>query len=290
VTLLASGNPTLTPGRWYITPVNVSSVESLFTLNLTITQAGTITQPGDNAYRNPARSGHGLYLAKAPGVWAAAWYTYEADGKPVWYLANAAAPGANDGVWTAPLQRFGWNGATSGNGSLANTVGKAILTFDGSGGFTYSWLLNGEYGSEPFSTVAPISCVQQNSAQRSISGAWYAPDNSGWGLFTFGFASGSGFIDANAVYVYDDLGNPRWLLGSGDMNAAELPLLQYSGFCPSCAFSAVTSVNVGSMQRNYPSSTSATHVISAPAYQNGIPGGWSINKNTTKLTRDVPCL
>ncbi len=290
VTLLASGNPALTPGRWYITPVNVSSTEARFSIDLSIVQSGTVTQPGDNAYRNPARSGHGLYLAKAQGVWAAAWYTYAVDGKPVWYLASAAAPTATDSVWSAPLLRFGWNGVTSGNGSLANTVGKVILTFDGSGGFTYSWLLDGEYGSEPFSTVAPISCVQQNGAQRSISGAWYAPDNSGWGLFTFGFANGSGFIDANAVYVYDDLGNPRWLLGSGDMNAAELPLLQYSGFCPSCAFSAVTSVNVGSMRRTYPSNTSATHVITAPTYQNGIPGGWSVNKNTTKLTRDVPCL
>jgi subtilisin family serine protease len=290
ITLLAGSPPTLTAGRWYITPVNVGATETTFTLTASMLQSGAILQPGDNAYRNPARSGHGLYLAKADGVWAAAWYTYEADGKPVWYLANAGAPAANDGVWTAPLLRFGWNGATSGNGSLANTVGKVILTFDGSGGFTYSWLLNGEYGSEPFSTVAPISCVQQNSAQRSISGAWYAPDNSGWGLFTFGFASGSNFFDANAVYVYDDLGNPRWLLGSGDMNAEQVPLLQYTGFCPTCAFSAVTSVNVGSMQRTYPGNTSATHVITAPAYQNGIPGGWSVNKNTSKLTRDVPCL
>lgn len=289
VTLVANGTPALTPGRWYITPVNVSASEALFSLELSIAQSGAIVQPGDNAYRNPARSGHGLYLAKAQGVWAAAWYTYEADGRPIWYLASAAAPNAGDGVWSAPLLRFGWNGATSGNGSLANTVGKVILTFDGSGGFTYSWLLNGEFGSEPFSTVAPISCVQQAGAQRSISGAWYAPDNSGWGLFTFGFAAGNAFFDANAVYVYDDLGNPRWLIGSGDMGNASVPLLQYSGFCPTCAFSPVTSSITGSMQRQYPSSTSATHVISAPTYQNGIPGGWNVNKATTKLTRDVPC-
>ncbi|MDZ4811725.1 MAG: S8 family serine peptidase [Pseudomonadota bacterium] len=289
ITLNTSGTPALTPGRWYVTPVNAGGGDATVTLTANLIQSGTITQPGDNAYRNPARSGHGLYLAKAAGVWAAAWHTYEADGKPVWYLASAAAPAPNDGVWTAPLLRFGWNGTTTGNGSLANTVGKMMLTFDGSGGFTYSWLLNGEFGSEPFSTVAPISCVQQSAAQRSISGAWYAPDNGGWGLFVFGFASGTSFFDANAVYVYDDLGNPRWLLGSGDMNAAEVSLLQYTGFCPTCAFSAVTSAPVGSMQRSYSTNSTAIHVLSAPNYANGVPGGWNVNKSTTKLTREVPC-
>ncbi len=289
ITLNASGTPALTPGRWYVTPVNAGGSDATVTLTANLVQSGAIIQPGDNAYRNPARSGHGLYLAKAAGVWAAAWYTYEADGKPVWYLASAAPPGPNEGAWTAPLLRFGWNGTTTGNGSLANTVGKMMLTFDGSGGFTYSWLLNGEFGSEPFSTVAPISCVQQSAAQRSISGAWYAPDNGGWGLFVFGFASGTSFFDANAVYVYDDLGNPRWLLGSGDMNTAQVPLLQYAGFCPTCAFSAVTSAPVGFMQRIYSSNTTATHVLSAPNYVNGVPGGWNVNKSTTKLTREVPC-
>ncbi len=282
-------------GRFYITPVNKGDSETSFTLTAELLLASDIAPilgapepPGENAYRNPARSGHGVYLAKAEGVWALTWYTYEADGKPVWYLASGPQPVPGQRVWSAPLLRYGWNGATSGNGSLANTVGKVFLTFDETGGFTYSWLLDGEYGSEPFSTVAPISCVQQNGAQRSVSGAWYVPSNSGWGLFVFGFAGGSNFFDASAVYVYDDMGNPRWLLGSANSSDSSVPLLQYSGFCPTCAFVAATSTSAGSMLRSYSNNNEAVQSVSA-SFVNGVPGGWSSSRGTAKLTRDVPC-
>ncbi len=288
VVLLFSGSPGLPAGRWYVTPVNSGSSSTEFTLSASMSSTGAIPQPGDNAYRNPARSGHGVYLAKADSVWVATWYTYEANGAPVWYLASGAPPGPNDGVWSAPLLRFGWNGTTVGNGSFANTVGKVILTFDGSGGFTYSWLLNGEYGSEPMSTIAALGCPGSGAGQRSISGAWYAPDNGGWGLFLFAFPSGNDFIDANAIYVYDDLGNPRWLLAGGLISEPQLTVQQYTGFCPTCAFAPVSPTAVGTLGRTYATSATGTHTISAN-FVNQIPGGWNAAKNTFKLTRDIPC-
>jgi len=287
-TLIFPGTPGLPTGRWYVTPVNAGTTSADFSLTVNMVMNSATVQPGDNAYRNPARSGHGVYLAKADSVWVATWYTYEADGKPIWYLASAPPPAVNDGVWSAPLLRFGWNGATVGNGSLANTVGKVILTFDGLGGFTYSWQLDGEFGSEPMSTVAPLACLRDGAAKRSVSGAWYAPDNGGWGLFLFTFPSGDDFIDANAIYVYDDLGNPRWLLASGLISTPTLSAQQFSGFCPTCTFASVTSVSAGTMTRAYASSTTATHGVDA-SYLNGLPGGWSVLKNTAKLTREIPC-
>lgn len=288
-TLLFSGSPGLPTGRWYVTPVNAGSTAADFTLTANMTMASASVQPADNAYRNPARSGHGVFLSKAEGVWIVTWYTYEADGKPTWYFASGAPPAATDGVWSAPLLRFGWNGAIAGNGTLANTVGKAMLTFDGSGGFTYSWLLNGEYGSEPMSIIATPTCLPTGGTAPSISGGWYAPDFSGWGLFLFTFPSGNDVIDFNTAYVYDEQGNPRWLLASGLTRDTPLTMQQYRGFCPSCAFAPVTSAPVGTLTRSYASNAAGTHAINVLRYLDGIAGGWVVNKSTQKLTRDLAC-
>lgn len=277
--------PTLTPGRWYITPVNVGGTPVTFTLSVSLVTSGAIDQPAANAWFNPDRDGHGIFLAKTDSAWVLAWYTFEADGKPTWYLASAPAPAPNAGSWSAPLGRFTWNGASVGTGSFGNAVGKVMLSFDGSG-FSYSWLLFGEYGSEPFRAIGPTACAQDGAVLRSISGGWFDPNNPGWGLFAQSFING---IDANALYLFDDRGEPRWLFGTGSFpGAAEMAVFQISGFCPNCAFQPTVATQVGTLTRSYDSNQSGRHNIQAD-FVAGVPGAWHLDKPVSKITGDQAC-
>jgi len=277
--------PTLSPGRWYLTPVNAGGTPVSFTLSASLVSSGAIAQPAANAWFNPDRDGHGIFLAKTDSAWVLSWYTFEADGKPTWYLASAPAPAPDAGSWSAPLGRFTWNGVASGTGSFGNAVGKVMLSFDGSG-FSYSWLLFGEYGSEPFRAIGPTACAQDGAVLRSISGGWFDPNNPGWGLFAQSFING---IDANALYLFDQVGEPRWLFGSGSFpGPAEIPVFQISGFCPTCAFIPTQATQVGTLTRSYTSNQSGRHTIQA-SFVTGVPGTWNLDKPVAKLTGDMDC-
>ncbi|MGD9583034.1 MAG: S8 family serine peptidase [Lysobacterales bacterium] len=278
--------PTLSPGRWYVTPVNAGGTPVTFTLSVSLQTSGAIVQPAANAWFNPDRDGHGIFLAKTDSAWVLAWYTFETDGKPTWYLASAPAPAAEAGSWSAPLARFTWNGVETGTGSFGNAVGKVMLSFDRSDGFSYSWLLFGEYGSEPFRAIGPTACAQDGAVLRSISGGWFDPNNPGWGLFAQSFING---IDANALYLFDQRGEPRWLFGSGSFpGAAELPVFQINGFCPTCTFAPTTATQVGTLTRSYDSNQTGRHNIQA-TFVNGVPGAWQLDKPVSKITADQAC-
>lgn len=274
--------PTLTPGRWYITPVNTGSSAATFTLTSRIDSGSASVKPVMQGYFNPNRSGHGMFLSQAASVWALVWYTYLEDGTPTWYLAAAPAPAANDGSWRANLLRYTWNGT-----AVPYTVGEVVLTFQSATSFTYSWLLDGRYGSEPFQTGSGASCPLVGGAPTSYSGAWANPGESGWGFSITAVAS----AEADAAYLFDAQGVARWLLGvsTSPGSAVTIPLLQHQGFCPTCAFSAVTTNQVGTLSRNYTNKSSGTVTLNA-TWVGGVPGTWSrSNAPQSKITVDMPC-
>ncbi|HET9485265.1 MAG TPA: S8 family serine peptidase, partial [Xanthomonadales bacterium] len=50
----------LTPGRWFVTPVNAGSTDARFTLAVEMTESGNPPPLSDNGYYNVARAGHGV--------------------------------------------------------------------------------------------------------------------------------------------------------------------------------------------------------------------------------------
>ena len=275
--------PTLTPGRWYITPVNSGSAAATFTLTSKLDFGTGAVRPAMQTYRNPNRSGHGMFLSQVANVWALVWYTYLEDGTPTWYYAGGNAPAANEGTWRVPLTRYTWNGTP-----VFSTVGEVILTFDTATSFTFSWLLNGQYGSEPFSILAPLSCPQNNGAPAQWSGAWYQPGNGGWGFSVTAVSA----ADAEAVYIFDALGEPRWLLGSiaPAASTVTIPLSQYTGFCPNCARTAnPTTTPAGTMTRRYTNNGNGSLDINVD-FAGSIPGTWvRTNSTQAKITPDIAC-
>jgi len=275
--------PTLTPGRWYVTPVNASAATATFTLTSSMDFAAGSVRPVMQSYYNPTRSGHGMFLSQVGNIWALVWYTYLEDGTPVWYYAQADGPTGNDGVWRVPLTRYTWNGSQP----YFDTVGEIILTFNTASSFTFSWLVNGQYGSEPFQTVSALSCPNIGGSPGLYSGGWYQPGNGGWGFSVNALS----VADAEAAYIFDATGAPRWLLGATAPPGASvtIPLLQYTGFCPSCARNAApTTVLAGAMTRTYATSSTGTLDINVD-YADPVPGTWIKAGVQGKLTPDMSC-
>jgi len=270
----------LTPGRYFITPVNSGTTEARVFVDLIGEFSSSIVQPAANGYFNPARSGHGVFLAKTPQVWALAWYTFDSANKPIWYTAQGAAAAAGDGIWEAPLFRSTWNGTRD----QPVQVGRVILTFDGTGSFTYSWYLDGRWGSEPFVAIGAPQCANGNF---SVGGGWLRPDQSGWGSYFLNF---TGNFEAEAIYVYDDNGVPRWVIGDGTFGTTlQKNLFQVSGFCPTCTAVATTRTQVGTASRTLNSTTAGTF-SSNITFADGLVGNWVQNNvSWAKLTPDLSC-
>ncbi len=92
---------------------------------------------------NPAENGWGISLTQQFGIIFAAWYTYDAAGKPVWYVApncpvtGSACTGALYQVTGGEALTAVWNGT-----SPATQVGSVTFTFSNASNGTMSYTLN----------------------------------------------------------------------------------------------------------------------------------------------------
>lgn len=187
-------------------------------------------RPRVGAWHNPARSGQGIDLQAIPGGLALAWYTYDADGRPTWYLGVGALQG---GTWRAPLQRFVWDGQRA----LGSEVGQVELVFGSEDRAELRWQLGTRTGVEP---------IEHFQAGRSIetqfpTAVWYAPASPGWGYSV----THQGDVLAVAAFVFDRAGQPTWALGVGNASANELPMLGFRApqGCPGCGGTTAPSSN-----------------------------------------------
>ena len=272
---------TLTPGRWYLTPVNAGSAMASVRLAARVTTSGALPLPADNAYYDPARSGHGVFLGQGAGQWVAYWYTYLQDGTPAWYLAQAPLPAPDAAGWRAALSRFTWNGTAA----VGSVVGEVIVAPGVDGGFQWSWRLDGAWGSEPLLPIAPPACPQSTGGPVDYSGAWYAPALPGYGYSVLTLPG----TEVQVAYLYDGAGAPRWLLGSNSpFGSGEFRLDQYRGFCPNCAFVATTASAAGRVGRSYAAPAQGSATLEANLLA-PLAGAWQATHATARLTRDLPC-
>jgi hypothetical protein len=272
--------PNLSAGRWYVTPVNSGGAIADVAISATLTSAGPAPSTNDALYYDPQRSGHGVFLSSGSGQWVVVWYTYLEDGTPAWYLAQGAAPGANQLAWTAPLQRFTWDGTRT----QGTEVGYATVVRTDADKMTFDWYLNGSYGSEPMQRIfGPPGCASIGGGSVDTSGLWYAPAHSGFGYNVLSFPN----TELEVNYLYDAIGTPRWLLGQNG-GGTDFPLSQYSGFCPVCAFQQVQNQAAGTLLRTYVDERSGHAKVDA-TFKAPLPGSWHVDDATLKITRDNAC-
>lgn len=275
-------------GRYYIVATNTGTTRANVGFAVQVAYGAgseqTTSTPVPGVYYNAQRSGHGFFLSQASGQQIVDWYTYLEDGTPTWYGAQANAPAANAAfqTWTAPLYRAAWDGAAHS----IKQVGDVILTPIAANQTVFSWHLDGLAGSEIFSQLGAGACPTVGSAATNLNGAWYAPTQSGYGMDVLALPS----QEFDAFYFYDSLGIPRWGLGQGAPFASNMTLnaTQSSGFCPACAFKAITTQPLGSLMVNFANGATGTYAtdftLKAP-----LTGTWNISLPINRLTGSPVC-
>ncbi len=292
----ASGNETitlsgasLTPGRWYVTPVNTTGAAVTATVKANITAQGSPPSFLSGQYVNAARNGHGMFVdfggpVGNPDQWFTLWYTYLEDGTPTWYFTQAPVPGAN-GIWRADLYRVVWNGSATS----ATDVGELIITETGPTTITASYNVDGKTGSETMDRVGGGSCPTFNAQNLDVSGHWYSPDKSGFG-YSFIATGGASPQEVMIPYIYDGLGFPRWIYGQKAYDSAEsnISFQWVSGFCPTCTAVSLSGTAAGTGTRTL-ATNNITNMSVNSTLTGLLSGTWTENRPVAQLSQRKNC-
>jgi hypothetical protein len=184
----------------------------------TLVTAAAPASPGalSGLWYDGAESGWGIYFAQRRNILFAAWYTYDASGKPRWYVSSSCA--MPDGVT-----------GTSGtcNGTLFEVAGPVFfgVAFDPSrehvtnAGTLQVAFTDANHASMTYTvagqtrTVPITRQVFQTSAVPpavDFTDLWYNAAESGWGM-AMSHQFGIIFL---AWFVYDANGAPVWYVAS----------------------------------------------------------------------------
>lgn len=177
------------------------------------------TQPNlTGLWAAPGEDGWGLSLAHQGEVLFPAWYTFDASGRPAWYLVSGAAR-QSDGSYLGDLYRFNGTPFAQINGSTANqpgsVVGNARFTLLDNGRLRFAYTLDGVSQTRTVDRLAagPVpSCLFTSGSRagaRNHSDIWWNPGESGWGL---NLTESEGRIFA-AWYTYAADSQPMWVTG-----------------------------------------------------------------------------
>jgi para-nitrobenzyl esterase len=192
-------------------------------------------QPG--LWYDRYRNGHGLDLHRAGPLLFGTFYTFTGTGASEWLWLqseNVDAPSSEltrfrqtpGGVIGSPAGQLSLTPASSCADGFPREGATALLRMRFSiGNYAADWCL------EPLLPPA-------GPAIDVVSGIWYAPDDSGWGLSTHAFPGAGGVSQQfRLLYAYDGAGDPRWsfAIDTGDaLTQAQtwyLPYVECTG-CP----------------------------------------------------------
>jgi subtilisin family serine protease len=269
----------LRPGRWFLTPTNRGPGLATLTLSVVVDTAGTPPRLRDNLFVNPERTNTGWFLNRAGDLLALAWYTYDDQRRPTWYFA--VGPGANAPIWRQTLLRY-----TRGvEADVGRPVGEVVLTRVGPDRLNVGWRLDGRWGSEPLFELAQPSCQAINGLTADFTGNWYQVTERGFGLNTFTMSG----VEAYVPYLYDARGNPRWVIALANLpNNGVIPMLQFDGQCPSCAYAPGTGRAAGTLTRSF-SSVRAGQGRFQIQLLAPLSGGAVTEAPIARLTDDLAC-
>lgn len=179
-------------------------------------------RPNVGAWYDPSKSGQGFDIQMMGNTLSLAWYTYDADGRATWYLATGALQGVG---FSAPLQRFTWNGSTA---TSAN-AGEARLVFSAADRAQLQWRLGSQGGTLDLQHFQTADSVETQFP----TAVWGAQGKPGWGFSI----TRQGSIQAVTAFVFDKAGNPTWVTGTGAATAKQFSMLRLSApnACPGCS-------------------------------------------------------
>jgi hypothetical protein len=171
-----------------------------------------------------------------------------------------------------------------GGSGFLTIVGEATATPTAPDAFTFTYTLDGQVGSEAFSEFGR-GCPTIAGAPADISQHYFDPLRSGSG-YTVQVMTRPGPYEFHAMFVYDAMGVPRFLVAENPPEAAPTSTLgvdQLQGFCPLCErLGPPTRSRVGTFARTLEGGRLARVTVDV-AFAAGVPGGWRVTDNLIML-------
>lgn len=194
------------------------------------------------------REGHGLDLHRFGDVFFGTFYTFDQTGKVQWLwiqTTDGPAPRSTLGRFTR-----GSNGVVSGRevgeirftpvtacpDGFAREGARALVRLD--------FVLDGRAATWCIEPLLPPS----PPAMAVTNGAWYAPDDSGWGLMSHAYALPDGSTQAfRILYFHDQSGQPRWAYSYASGLQLEQEAVFYTPYveCTDCPISLILTTRIG---------------------------------------------
>lgn len=243
-----------------------------------------------------ARSGHGLDVHVAGSTLFAVFYTYDQQGEPTWYTAQAV-PGAS---FASPVYRFQRD--SSGVVGEGRVVGQFDMRLDATAasagcndgvartGVRLAALAVTIDGESIEWCLEPITAVDARP-EGSLSGVWWAgPDENGWGIGNTVLPSAAGNRLISLIYHYDLAGEPRWAIADAASSTLTFSSrAQYAqGYCRTCAPRAVAFRDGGSatfdLSTPRPELDLGNRTILDLRYPAGVGGPWQRDRGIGLLS------
>ncbi len=260
--------------------INSAVINSSISANCqAVTTCAAVTTPiplDSGSYYDTLRPGTGMTVANA-GVGAsepilfALWFSGDVARQPTWYQVQSLlhANQVNGSLYRSsqPAAAMMWPATT-------NAVGTAQITLVDTDKFVFSWTLNGISGGALYTALTSLP---------SSIRIWYNPTESGWGVYdqlVQTDAASSAPLLASIVYVFDPLGNPRWLQAAksayvlGDVEQAVSP----RPACPGCVWLDATAGQQAAGNITYSGAPGATLISTNLVFPSAISGGWTRNQ------------
>jgi len=273
----------LVPGRWFAVLKNNRGEPAAVDIQADVTFTADPIPLRVGLWEASSRDNlrQGFDYTTTGGYRAFLWYTYDENGAPAWYLASAPEPDGN--IWVAELRRY------TNDGSLQQSapVGHVSVTLLAEEDLIFSFVLFGENGSDREIPSLPPICPTVDGAERSYNGVWSRTEVGLGGATAVVNATSQAFVH----YIYDDHGQPVWLIGSPEPQSPsirEMRLLQFGGYCAVCSENEITIETVGMFTRDFASedklSWNLNYVLNAP-----LSGSVDRTDEAEKLTLRLAC-
>lgn len=181
-------------------------------------------------------NGHGLDLHRAGPLLFGTFYTYDLRNAVDWLWLQSTdfdAPASAltryrrtpTGMVGSPAGSITLTPVSSCPDGFARPEARALLRMD----FTLD-------GADATWCVEPLLPLAR-APLAVLSGAWYAPDDSGWGVMTHQFPGANGTTQSfRIIYFHDAAGDPRWAFASGSGNELTQTQTYYTPYveCTGC--------------------------------------------------------
>jgi hypothetical protein len=189
-------------------------------------------------FYDPAFDGHGFDIQMSGDEVFALFFTYERDGEPLWLIGNAPLGNVEGRSLSAVEMTLSRVERDPASGSLGvDPAGRLFLQFYG-GWNARGWRpraraeveLDGITDGTVEMDLEQLAFGDSRDTALQVTGHWFAPDDSGWGLTI----DRKGSTEVNVAYFYDSAGRPRWAIGTRAIDEPETALTTVDGYCLGC--------------------------------------------------------